>query len=126
MHPPSIDTGSRWMPLLEDHTASFIVRIWRERGEGTAVCQEWRGSIEHVQTGQRSFFRDLGAIANFMQPHLHHLGIEAPLRFWDRMTPDLFAGEVGDGAEMPSVVPPVMPPVVPSNPPARAARPRKR
>jgi len=78
------------MSLLEDHTASFIVRIWRERGEGEAASQEWRGSIEHVQSGRRSFFRDLRAIANFMQTHLEQLGIEAPLRFWDLMTPDLF------------------------------------
>jgi hypothetical protein len=106
MHPPSKRHGERWMSLLEDHTASFIVRIWRERGESQAVCQEWRGSIEHVQTGQRSFFRDLGAIANFMQPHLHHLGIEAPLRFWDRMTPDLF-GEEAAAAPVVAQVPPV-------------------
>jgi len=78
------------MSLLEDHSASFIVRIWRERGEGPTVCQEWRGAIEHVQSGERKFFRDLGSIAKFMQPHLEQLGIEAPLRFWDLMTPDLF------------------------------------
>ncbi len=78
------------MSLLEDHTASFIVRIWRERGEGLAASQEWRGAIEHVQTGRRTFFRDLSAIANFMKPHLEQIGIEAPLRFWDVITPELF------------------------------------
>jgi hypothetical protein len=79
------------MSLLEDHTASFIVRIWRERGEGLKVSQEWRGAIEHVQSGRRNFFRDLSEIANFMKPHLEQIGIEAPLRFWDVMTPDLQA-----------------------------------
>ena len=104
------------MPLLEDHTASFIVRVWRERGEGPAVCQEWRGSIEHVQSGQRSFFRDLSAIASFMQPHLEHLGIEAPLRFWDVMTPELFGDE-----------PPAQPqPAAALQLPATRPRPRKR
>ncbi len=78
------------MSLLEDHTASFIVRIWRERGEGLTASQEWRGAIEHVQSGRRIFFRDLSAIANFMKPHLEQIGIEAPLRFWDVMTPELF------------------------------------
>ena len=77
------------MSLLEDHTASFIVRIWRERGEGLKVSQEWRGAIEHVQSGRRNFFRDLREIANFMKPHLEQIGIEAPLRFWDVITPDL-------------------------------------
>lgn len=84
------------MSLLEDHSASFIVRIWRERGEGPTVCQEWRGAIEHVQSGERKFFRDLGSIAKFMQPHLEQLGIEAPLRFWELMTPEMF--EVPDDA----------------------------
>jgi len=77
------------MSLLEDHSASFIVRIWRERGEGLTASQEWRGAIEHVQSGRRNFFRDLSAIANFMKPHLEQIGIEAPLRFWDVMTPEL-------------------------------------
>jgi hypothetical protein len=100
------------MSLLEDHTASFIVRVWRERGDGPSFGQEWRGSIEHVQSGQRSFFRDLESIAQFMQPHLEHIGIEAPLRFWDVVTPDLFEGPV-----------PLAGPELPAPP---AARPRKR
>lgn len=104
------------MSLLEDHSASFIVRVWRERGEGQAVSQEWRGSIEHVQSGQRSFFRDLGAIARFMRPHLEQLGIEAPMRFWEQMTSDLF--DPSDAAG---------PPDNPPEPrPARAAGRRKR
>ncbi|RQP23033.1 hypothetical protein [Piscinibacter terrae] len=93
------------MSLLEDHSASFIVRIWRERGEGQAVSQEWRGSIEHVQSGRRSFFRDLSAIASFMKPHLEQLGIEAPLRFWDLMTPELF--DAADDAAPPRAAEPV-------------------
>jgi hypothetical protein len=77
------------VPLLEDHSASFIMRVWRELGAGEEPSQEWRGSIEHVQSGERVFFRNLRAIALFMQPHLERLGIEAPLRFWDLMTPEL-------------------------------------
>jgi hypothetical protein len=92
------------MPLLEDNTASFIVRVWREQGESTVLCQEWRGSIEHVQSGHRSFFRDLRSIVDFMQPHLEHLGIEAPLRFWDVVTPDLF-----ETPAEPSLAPPPPP-----------------
>jgi hypothetical protein len=87
------------VPLLEDHSASFIVRVWRELGEGRQESQEWRGSIEHVQTGQRVFFRSLRSIATFMQPHLERLGIEAPLRFWDEITPELNDAE--SGVELP-------------------------
>lgn len=77
------------MPLLEDHTASFIVRVWRETGEADRASQEWRGSIEHVQSGQRMFFRELMAIAKFMQGPLAEIGIDARPRFWESMVPTL-------------------------------------
>ncbi len=62
------------MSLLEDQTASFIVRIWRERGEGPGE-KPWRGSIEHAQSGSKSFFRDLPSLVALIQPHLQALGI---------------------------------------------------
>lgn len=95
------------MPLLEDHSASFIVRIWRELGDGITASQEWRGSIEHVQSGRKAYFRELQAIAEFMQRHLAEIGIEAPLRFWERMEPDLAAKPAeGDKRQPPPPTPP--------------------
>ena len=86
------------MPLLEDHTASFIVRIWREMGESSPGSQEWRGSIEHVQSGKRVFFRELKAIAEFMEQPLAEIGITAPLRFWESMMPLLDIDTPDDSA----------------------------
>lgn len=77
------------MALLEDHTASFIVRIWREQGDYGSGSREWRGSIEHVGSGQKAFFRDLAAIVAFMSPHLDALGINPANAFWDRMDASL-------------------------------------
>ena len=74
------------MSLLEDRTAAFIVRIWCERGDATSVAPEWRGSVEHVQTGQRMFFRHLDAVLDFMKPHLEGIGIDAQQRFWERIS----------------------------------------
>lgn len=90
------------MPMLEDHTASFIVRIWRELGSSGSVSQEWRGSIEHVQSGRRSFFRDFSALTDFIRPDLEELGIEAPLRFWETMERELSESAATDPAEEPS------------------------
>ncbi len=74
------------MPLLEDRSASFIVRVWCESGDGQArTVRAWRGSVEHVASGQRVFFRELDAVIAFMKPHLVALGIEEPDRFWERM-----------------------------------------
>jgi hypothetical protein len=70
------------MDLLEDRSASFIVRMWCEGGAGSDVkAQVWRGSVEHVGSGERVFFSELAAMLGFMRLHWEALGIEAPLRF---------------------------------------------
>lgn len=74
------------MALLEDRTAVFIVRIWCERGDADATMPEWRGSVEHVESGQRVFFRNLEAVVDFMKPHLLGIGIDAQQRFWERIS----------------------------------------
>lgn len=74
------------MPLLEDRSAAFIVRVWCERGDDpTGDVKAWRGSIEHVPSGQRVYFQELEVVLAFMKPYLVELGIEAPNRFWERM-----------------------------------------
>jgi hypothetical protein len=65
------------MSLLGDRSASFIVRIWRERGEGLDATAEWRGSIEWVDGGEKVYFRDLDVIGSFLQTHLQRIGIDA-------------------------------------------------
>lgn len=74
------------MALLEDRTAVFIVRIWCEHGDADSTMPEWRGSVEHVETGQRVFFRNLEAVLDFMKPHLQGIGIDAQQRFWERIS----------------------------------------
>ena len=36
-------------------TATFIVRLWTEHGQGQAP--RWRGQVEHVQSGEQLYFR---------------------------------------------------------------------
>jgi hypothetical protein len=74
------------MSLLEDRTAVFIVRVWCERGDAASTLSEWRGSVEHVQSGQRVFFRHLESVLDFMRPHLEGIGIDAQQRFWERIS----------------------------------------
>ena len=88
------------MSLLGDRSASFIVRIWREPTEYEGAIPEWRGSIEHVGTGQRAFFRDLDAIATFMKPHLETIGLNPGDTFWERMSSSLSTdAETPDGSD---------------------------
>ena len=44
---------------------SFIVRVWREDSADQASGL-WRGSIEHVTSGQRLHFISLDALAEFV------------------------------------------------------------
>jgi hypothetical protein len=81
------------MALLEDRTTAFIVRIWCERGDTASLAPEWRGSVEHVQTGQRGFFRHLDAVIDFMKPHLEGIGVDAQQRFWERISTVMDDGE---------------------------------
>jgi hypothetical protein len=74
------------MALLGDRTAVFIVRIWCERGDDQDRTPEWRGSVEHVESGQRTYFRHLEAVQAFMKPHLAEIGIDAQQRFWERIS----------------------------------------
>lgn len=60
------------MALLEQSCSSFIVRIWGEPGARAEDGLCWRGSVEHVGTGQRRYFHDFAVLNQFialwMQP----------------------------------------------------------
>jgi hypothetical protein len=47
----------------------FIVRIWREEGELPPGGQ-WRGSVEHVPSGQRVHFVSLETLSEFIEQSL--------------------------------------------------------
>lgn len=97
------------MPLFEDRSASFIVRVWCESGDARSrTVRAWRGSVEHVPSGQRAFFQELDAVIAFMKPHLAALGIEDTNRFWERMEERAAAAlaELEAAAPAAPVVPP--------------------
>jgi hypothetical protein len=49
---------------------SFIVRIWRESPAGTKDQAVWRGSIDDVASGRRSYVRNLHDIGCILQEHV--------------------------------------------------------
>jgi hypothetical protein len=77
------------MALLDDRSAAFIVRVWCERGDGPGDrVRDWRGSIEHVESGERIFFRELHVMTEFMSRRLQALGVVATDRFWEQLFPE--------------------------------------
>jgi hypothetical protein len=44
--------------------ATFVVRFWRET---TASGTRWRGSIEHVPSGEQAAFLEIDAMLSFLR-----------------------------------------------------------
>jgi len=57
---------------------SFIVRIWKESREAPGAHSELRGSIDHVATGRRLYFRDLNGILRFIRENIGGGGSDQP------------------------------------------------
>jgi hypothetical protein len=52
---------------LENDTQSFVVRIWHEAVDAEGHVVVWRGSIDHVGSGKRLYFDELGGIVRFIR-----------------------------------------------------------
>jgi hypothetical protein len=52
---------------MEEDTQSFIVRIWRELVGKDGRALLWRGSINHVGSNQRLYFRDFESVVEFIR-----------------------------------------------------------
>jgi hypothetical protein len=54
------------MRSFEDHVHSFVIRVWQEPREIEGAGPEWRGRIEHVQSGEGVYFRSLDKLVEFI------------------------------------------------------------
>lgn len=54
------------MTYFEAEAHSFVLRIWREHRDDPDAPAEWRGWIEHVQSEQRYYFRNLSEIPDIV------------------------------------------------------------
>ncbi len=55
----------------ERRSHSFFVRVWYEPGPTSAG--QWRGSIEHIPSGQRMYFVSLADMTDFIALRLRDL-----------------------------------------------------
>jgi hypothetical protein len=53
--------------LVQGDTYSFVVRIWHEALDSEGHITAWRGSIDHVGSGERIHFDNLDQIAQFIR-----------------------------------------------------------
>jgi hypothetical protein len=62
-----VDDNAGTMALFEQEAHSFVIRMWRERHESKA---DWRGWIQHVQSGNKYYFRDETTFCDVMSTYL--------------------------------------------------------
>jgi hypothetical protein len=51
---------------------SFVVRIWKQEGTTNPDCRGW---VEHVQSGQRTFFLGVDQLTSIIS---EHIGVTVP------------------------------------------------
>jgi hypothetical protein len=56
--------GPAPQPQNPTPTSTFVVRLWQARSQG---APQWRGRIEHLQSGQAAGFQDVTRMLSFMQ-----------------------------------------------------------
>jgi hypothetical protein len=80
-NPGETDAGET--PLL-----SFIVRIWVESSAREGDVPQWRGSVQHIPSGDKRYVDDMEEIVAFFESHLARLGIRVRSRartWWCRL-----------------------------------------
>ncbi len=55
---------------MPQETFSFVVRVWKEGIDDPGHTTKWRGSIDNVLTGERSYIRDLDSISEVIRKEL--------------------------------------------------------
>jgi len=61
---------------VEETTHAFIVRIWIEHGERKDAEPIWRGVIEHVGSGEQTYFNKLEQILLHLIPYIEAMGVK--------------------------------------------------
>jgi len=56
------------------NTHSFVVRIWPKQVENAEYDASWRGSITHVETGERLYLEGLLEVPTFIAPFILEAG----------------------------------------------------
>lgn len=54
---------------FERHTVSFVIRLWQEPAAGKDASQ-WRGQIEHVPSGEQTYFQISNSLWQFLVQHV--------------------------------------------------------
>jgi hypothetical protein len=54
----------------------FIVRLWSEPREPGFIDPQWKGTLEHLATGDRRHFIDLDGLMSLIREYIVDAGLE--------------------------------------------------
>ena len=63
------------MTKNDDSSPVFIIRIWREHHDKPGEAPELRGEIEHLQSKEKAYFRELQDVILFINHYLEEIGL---------------------------------------------------
>ena len=64
------EPDSDLITAIEEESHSFVIRLWSEPRDKVQSAAEWRGWVQHVENGERRYFRDLADIGLIVASHL--------------------------------------------------------
>lgn len=67
------------MESFEEDTQTFIVRFWRESRKREDARPIWRGSVEHMPSGQRVYVRNFKEAESFMSHFVPQINMNSRL-----------------------------------------------
>jgi hypothetical protein len=53
---------------------SFVVKVWPKKVEDSGRDASWRGSVTHVETGERVYLESLVEVPGAIAPHVVEAG----------------------------------------------------
>jgi len=57
---------------------TFVLRVWLEPKESRDGIPEWRGVIEHINSGKNQYLKELDEIGAFVWPFLESMNPGGP------------------------------------------------
>ena len=82
------------MESFEEDTQAFIVRFWREGRELEGARPIWRGSVEHLPTGQRIYVKNIKEAESVMSSFVPGEEVDEKISGWKkRLKPGLMKKE---------------------------------
>jgi hypothetical protein len=67
---------------FEEDTQVFIVRFWRESRELEGAHPIWRGSVEHMPSGQRTYVKNFKEVEGVMSSFVPREELNGKISGW--------------------------------------------